>query len=176
MRAKLLLAFALTAAAGAADARTQPWKAGWDNFAEPLNFTSSAVVWAVATTGDLKITYVLVAAKPTKLYQVGVHLFCTTAPKMFGRFPVAANGTCGAITRQGVTAKVAAIELGVVLTDASGNGSVTVDLGPVAAGTYKLEFTARDGAGCNVTGGGGVCGVDFQSPGPFGTTTIIRVP
>jgi hypothetical protein len=66
----------------------------------------------------------------------------------------------------------------VVLTDIHGNGSFAVVIGPVPSGTYELEFFARDGAGCNVNGGGGLatCPVDFQSPGPFGTATTITVP
>ena len=66
-----------------------------------------------------------------------------------------------------------------MLTDNHRNGSFTVVIGPVASGTYGLEFFARDGAGCNVNGGAGNgsdCAVDFQSPGPFGTETTITVP
>jgi hypothetical protein len=82
------------------------------------------------------------------------------------------------ITRLGKSAGVSAVEFGVILTDGKGNGTATVSTGPVAAGTYKVEFHARDGAGCNVTGGGdgGTCALDFQSPGPFDTTTTIAVP
>jgi uncharacterized protein YigE (DUF2233 family) len=65
-----------------------------------------------------------------------------------------------------------------VVTDGKGNAAFAVSTGAVAAGTYKVEFQARDGAGCNVTGGadGGACALDFQSPGPFDTTTTITVP
>jgi hypothetical protein len=125
----------------------------------------------------LKITFTLNGAKPTKLYQVGFHLFCTAAPAKFGRFPF--GGPCGTITRQGNTASVSAVEFGVILTDGKGNGAVTVSTGPVAAGNYNVEFHARDGAGCNVTGGGNgssICALDFQSPGPFDTKTRIIVP
>ena len=63
----------------------------------------------------------------------------------------------------------------------NGNGSFTVVIGPVAAGTYVLEFIALNGAGCDLIGGGGTntdtCSADFQSPGPtFGDTTTITVP
>jgi hypothetical protein len=33
----------------------------------------------------LKVTFTLNGAKPTKLYQVGFHLFCTTAPAKLWR-------------------------------------------------------------------------------------------
>jgi hypothetical protein len=68
---------------------------------------------------------------------------------------------------------------GNVTTDIHGNGYFMVVIGPVAAGTYDVEFQARDGAGCNLIGGAGNgpnCADDFQSPGPFGTTTTITVP
>ena len=186
----LLLAVALFLLAGKASAQmteaptatTQHWTAGWDSFSEPLNFTSSNVTWSVnSTTRKLTVTFKLVSATASKLYQVGVHIFCTTFPATFGQFPVAGGpGACSAITRQGVTETVKAVEFGVVTTDIHGNGSFTVIVGPIASGTYNLEFDARDGAGCNLIGGAGDgsdCNVDFQSPGPtFGTATTITIP
>lgn len=83
------------------------------------------------------------------------------------------------MTRQGVTKAVVAIEMGVVTTDIHGNGSFKVVVGPITSDTYDLEFTVRNGAGCNLIGGAGNgsdCAVDFQSPGPFGTATTIIVP
>jgi len=71
------------------------------------------------------------------------------------------------------------IQFLLVTTDIRGNGTLTVVIGPVPAGTYEVEFFARDGAGCGVNGGAGNgsdCVVDFQSPGPFGTATTITVP
>jgi hypothetical protein len=74
-----------------------------------------------------------------------------------------------------------AVEFGVVTTDVSGNGAFSVAVGPIAAGTYGVEFHARNGAGCNLignggTGGSGKCAADFQSPGPtFGDTRAIVV-
>jgi len=185
-----LLAVALFLLAGKASAQmteaptatTQHWTAGWDSFSEPLNFTSSNVTWSVnSTTRKLTVTFKLVSATASKLYQVGVHIFCTTFPATFGQFPVAGGpGACSAITRQGVTETVKAVEFGVVTTDIHGNGSFTVIVGPIASGTYNLEFDARDGAGCNLIGGAGDgsdCNVDFQSPGPtFGTATTITIP
>jgi hypothetical protein len=121
-----------------------------------------------------------VGATPNKLYQVGIHLFCTTPPPSFGQFFVTSNGgTCIQLTRQGVTKSVAAVEFGVILTDTHGKGSFKVVVGPIASGKYDFEFTARDGAGCNVIGGAGNgsdCFADYQSPGPFGTLTTINVP
>ena len=163
-------------------ATPQRWTAGWDNFSEPLNFTSSNVTWSVnSTTRKLTVTFKLVSATASKLYQVGVHIFCTTFPATFGQFPVAGGaGACPAITRQGVTETIKAVEFGVVTTDIHGNGSFNVVVGPIASGSYDLEFDARDGAGCNLIGGAGNgldCNVDFQSPGPtFGTATTITIP
>ena len=97
----------------------------------------------------------------------------------FGQFPT--GGACTTITRQGVTASIAAVEFGVVTTDIHGNGKFTVIIGPIASGTYNLEFDTRNGAGCGLTGGGGngadICEADFQSPGPtFGDAATIVIP
>jgi len=173
---------ASTQTAGPFTATTQHWTTGWDNFTEPLSFTTSNMTWSVnSTTRKLTVTFKLVSATASKLYQVGVHIFCTTFPATFGQFPVAGGGgACSAITRQGVTETVKAAEFGVVTTDIHGNGSFTVIVGPIASGTYNLEFDARDGAGCNLIGGAGDgsdCNVDFQSPGPrFGTATTVTIP
>lgn len=183
MKKIFLLAGVLLLSVGAASAATtQKWTAGWDNFGEPLNYTKSKVTWSVnSTKHTLSVTFTLAAANPSKLYQVGLNFFCTTFPVSFGQFPTdGGGGTCSTITKQGVTKTVAAVELGVVTTDEHGNGTFTVVIGPIAAGTYDLEFQARDGAGCQLTGGAGNgadCYVDFQSPGPtFGDATTITIP
>jgi hypothetical protein len=180
-RMMLLLASAILMVAVKASAATttQRWTLGWDNFGEPLNLTKSNIKWSVSSTRKLTVTFGLVGAKPTKLYQVSINFFCSTFPATFGQFPTdGGGGACQALTRQGVTRDSAEIEVGVVTTDIHGNGSFTVVIGPVPSGTYELEFFARDGAGCNVSGGGGLatCPVDFQSPGRFGTATTITVP
>jgi len=129
----------------------------------------------------LTVAFKLVAANPDKLYQVGIHIFCTTAPGKFGQFPTTpGSGACTQITRQGVTKSIAAVEMGVVTTDIHGNGSFKVVVGPIKAGTYNFEFHTRNGAGCNLTGGGPSdgdhCNADFQSPGPtFGDATTITI-
>jgi len=184
MKRIFLLVVALLLATGTAFAAAtmQKWTAGWDNFGEPLNYTTSKITWSVnTTTHKLSVTFKLVGATPSKLYQVSIHFFCTTFPPTFGQFPTETNnGACTTITRQGVTASVAAVELGVVTTDIKGNGTFNVVVGPVASGTYNLEFIARNGAGCGLVGGGACdtnhAEADFQSPGPFGTTTTITVP
>ena len=161
---------------------TQKWTAGWDNFSEPLDFAHSNITWSVnSTTRKLTLSFKLVGATSGKLYQVGVHIFCSTFPATFGQFPTdVGGGACRAITRQGVTEAVVAVEFGVVTTDIHGNGSFVVVVGPIASGSYRLEFDTRDGAGCNLKGGAGNgsdCSVDFQSPGPtFGTATTITIP
>jgi hypothetical protein len=181
-RVFLLAGALLLSVIGASATTTQKWTPGWDNFSEPLNYTKSNIKWSVnSTTRKLTVTFKLVGATPSKLYQVTIHFFCTTFPPTFGQFPTETNnGACVAITRQGVTASVAAVELGVVTTDINGNGTFAVVVGPVASGTYTIEFVARNGAGCGLIGGG-PCDTDhaegdFQSPGPFGTTTTIIIP
>jgi hypothetical protein len=183
MKNILLLAAALLLAIGTASAQTttQKWITGWDNFSEPLDLTHSNIKWSLGAGRKLTVTFTLVGATPNKLYQVGVHIFCATAPGTFGQFPTnPATGSCGQITRQGVTASVASVEMGVVTTDIHGKGSFKVTVGPIASGTYEVEFSTRNGAGCNLIGGGGnggvICEADFQSPGPFGTATAIVVP
>jgi hypothetical protein len=184
MKKVLLLVAALFISTAAASATTtkQKWTAGWDNLSEPLNFTKSSVSWSVnATTRKLSVTFALVGARPSKLYQVNIHIFCTTFPPTFGQFPseTLSGGACDTITRQGVTKAVAAVEFGVVTTDRHGNGTFAVVVGPIASGSYDLEFVARDGAGCGLTGGAGNgsdCAADFQSPGPFGTGATITIP
>jgi hypothetical protein len=185
MKRIFLVAFALLLSVSTLAAKTQKWTDGWDNFSEPLNLTNSSVTWSVASvssTSKLTVTFTLVGATPTKLYQMSLNFFCTTFPATFGQFPTEenSNGTCITFTRQGVTKSAAEVEVGVVFTDIHGNGTFTVVIGPVPSGTYRLEFFARNGAGCNVNGGGGngadICEADFQSPGPFGTATTITVP
>jgi hypothetical protein len=181
----VVAALFLSAIAAFATATTQKWTAGWDNLSEPLNYKKSYVSWSVnPTTSKLSVTFKLVSATPNKLYQVGVNIFCTTFPATFGQFPTWTpdpDGTCPSITRQGVPEAVVAVELGVVTTDINGDGSFTVVVGPIAAGTYDLEFQVRNGAGCNLTGGAGNkdcdCEVDFQPPGPkFGDEITITIP
>jgi hypothetical protein len=172
----------LSAGWASAAITTQKWTTGWDNFSEPLDLTHSSIKWSVSATRKWTVTFTLKGATPNKLYQVGVHIFCDTFPTTFGQFPVGGGGgACAPLTRQGVTKKAVAVEFGVVTTDIHGNGSFKVVVGPIVSGTYHLEFDTRNGAGCNLTGGGGandpnICEADFQSPGPFGTATTVIVP
>jgi len=184
---KIFATVAVFILVGSAVAGTaQKWTAGWDNFNEPLNYKKSKVTWSVVSS-KLTVAYTLVGATPRKLYQVDLAFFCTTFATTFGQFPVGGLGTgntCQSLTRQGVTASNVYVELCVVATDLNGNGSCKVVVSPVAAGTYQVEFRALDGAGSggNLSGGAGNDGfggdddnADFQSPGPFGTTTTITV-
>jgi hypothetical protein len=181
-RTFLISAVLLLAAAHAfAGATAQKWTAGWDNFGEPLNYKTSKVTWSVnSAKKTLSVTFKLAAARPNKLYQVGINFFCTSFPATFGNYPVnGGGGACNTITRQGVTLSVTSVELGAVTTDEHGNGSFAVVIGPIAAGSYVLEFQTRDSVGCNLIGGDGNsdCADDFQSPGPtFGDTTTITIP
>jgi hypothetical protein len=183
MKKTLLLAAAILLSVGAASAQTttQEWATGWDNFGEPLNLTKSNIKWSISAARKLTVTFTLAGAAPNKLYQVGTHIYCTTFPATFGQFPAngAGGGNCFTMTRQSVTQSVVGVEMGAVTTDIHGNGSFKVVVGPITSGTYDLEFTVRNGAGCNLIGGAGNgsdCAVDFQSPGPFGTATTIIVP
>jgi hypothetical protein len=177
----LAVTLLLSVCAVSAQTTTQHWTAGWDKLTEPLNYKTSTVSWSVnPKTKKLSVTFKLVGATPSKLYQVALQLFCTTSPATFGNYPVdfLSNGNCTSVTKQGVTKTTAAVELGVVTTDIHGNGTLSVMVGPIAAGTYDLEFDAQDGAGCFLIGGNNICAAaDFQSPGPtFGDATTITVP
>src|SRR5271169_6654076 len=135
MKRIFLVAMALLMAASAASAATtQKWAAGWDNFGEPLNYKKSKVTWSVnATSKKLTVTYTLVSATPSKLYQVDLAFFCTTFPSTFGQFPVqgfTGGDNCQTVTRQGVTASAVYAEVGVVTTDINGNGTFAVVIGP----------------------------------------------
>src|SRR6266851_8187742 len=111
----LVAALLLSASTASATATIQKWTAGWDNFSEPLNYTTSKISWSVnPTTHRLSVTFTLKGATPSKLYQVGIVPFCTTFPATFGQFPVdGGGGTCTSLTRQGVTRTAVTIELGV---------------------------------------------------------------
>ena len=184
MKQLWIVALLLSANAAFGATTNQKWTAGWDNFGEPLNYTKSKVSWSVnATTKKLTVTYTLVSATPSKLYQVDLAFFCSTFASTFGQFPVqgfSSGDNCQTVTRQGVTASAVFAEVGVVTTDMNGNGVFAFSIGPIASGTYNVEFRALDGAGCALTGGAGNgsdCAVDFQSPGPtFGDTTTITIP
>jgi hypothetical protein len=183
MRKILLVAlFLMISPLMASGATTTAFTPGWDLFNEPLDFKTSSVTSSLNTaTKSLTLSVVLMGATPNKLYQIAPHFFAPCATQkatMFGQFPL---HPCITITRQGVTADVSYTEVGVVTTDAFGNGGFAVIIGPIASGTYSVEFLIRNGAGCDLIGGANVgseCipGV-FQSPGPkFGDTVSIHVP
>src|SRR3981081_4726558 len=54
---------------------TQSWQAGWDNFGEPINLTSSNIIWALAPTRKLTVTFTLGGATP--------HISCIRSGAMF---------------------------------------------------------------------------------------------
>jgi hypothetical protein len=176
-----LVALLLAGSAAFAGSTTQRWTPGWDNFNEPLNYKKSSVKWSVKET-KLTATFTLVGATPNKLYQVGLIIYCETFPPTFGQFPSddLSGENCASETRQGVTKTLAGVYVGVVTTDINGDGSFTVAVGPIAAGTYDVSFVAQNGAGCFLIGGAGNgsdCEGDFQSPGPtYGDATTITIP
>ncbi|MFY9676093.1 MAG: hypothetical protein WCB53_04855 [Terriglobales bacterium] len=175
---------ALVLLAGTSSAGTkQKWTAGWDNFDAPLNYSKSSVSWSVgAAKKTITVKATLVGGIPDNLYQVALNFFCTTFPADFGQFPndLSGGGACTPLTRQGVTENSAEVELGVVLTDMNGDGSFSVVIGPVASGTYNLEFFVRNGVGCDYIGGAPCenpySPSDYQSGSTFGDATTITVP
>jgi len=177
-----LCAAAVIASSAQTTATTTTWNPGWDNFTEPLNYKTSNVIWSVnSAKSEFKVTFKLRGATPSKLYQIGLQLFCTTFPATFGQFRTdqTTDGNCAQFTRQGVTKTSASVQVGVVTTDIHGNGSFSV-VGPIASGTYEVEVEAENGAGCDLTGGAGNgsdCQCDYQSPGPtFGDAITITIP
>jgi hypothetical protein len=174
----LVLALLLSGVTAFAATTSQKWTAGWDNFSEPLNYKKSAISWSVnSAKSTLSVTFKLVGATPSKLYGVGFFVLCKTLPATFGQFPTSSeDGNCTDLSAQGVTKTAAGVGLGVVTTDIYGNGSFSVIVGPIASGTYQIDFAAIDGAikGSSCDGNGGI---DFQSPGPtFGDATTITIP
>lgn len=176
MKKVIVLAAALLFSSPAT-AVTLNWTRGWDAFNEPLG--GGGVQYAVSGK-TLVAIFSVVGAKPNKMYQVGVHLQCTTLTR-FGQFPFANGSACSSITREGQTRSIQAPEFAVMTTDASGAGSVRVDVGPLSAGVYKLHFNARVGAGCNIALGptqgpsSTNCNAVFRAPAPFGNFATIRI-
>jgi hypothetical protein len=154
-------------------ATTKKFTAGWDKFNEPLDYKKSGVTWSVnPTKHTLAVTYKLTGAPPSQLLPVAIHIFCSTSPATFGQFAVFQGaGPCQSETRQGVTRTGVDVFLGVPITDINGDTSFALTIGPIAAGSYDVEFDVFDSSFCST----GV--VDFQSPGPtFGDTTTITIP
>jgi len=173
----LLVVVVLLLVEGAlANPTAQRWTPGWDNFSVPLNYKASELTWSVNSANKtMSVTYKLVGAVPNSFYGAGVLIFCSTFPATFGQFPTSfvSGGDCTSFTRQGVTKTAAGALFGVITTDIHGNGSFSVVVGPIAAGSYDLEFAVIDT-------GGSLCGdngTDFQSPGPiWGDGTTITIP
>lgn len=157
---------------------------GWDFTSEPLDLRRSSASWELVdcagkTKCSLKVDVSLVGAQPNKLYQIGFHLLklCKSPPPAFGAFTLNPTSGCEVITRDGATDGVMAAELGVVTTDSAGRGSLSVIVRRPAKRDYKVIFTVRNGAGCNVSGGGGngACGIAFRSPETFNDSYTIRI-
>ena len=91
-RVSLALVTLLVAVSSASKSSRQTFTAGWDNFGAQLNFTRSQVTWSVdSETKKMTVTYKLVGAVPTSLYQVALTFYCTTFPLDFGQFPIEAS-------------------------------------------------------------------------------------
>jgi hypothetical protein len=78
------------------------------------------------------------------------------------------------------TTRLGRLGLAVVWADGLGSSQTGLNTASCPGSTARrnVAFDARDGAGCNLIGGAGSssCPLDFQSPGPFGTTTALVVP
>jgi hypothetical protein len=163
------------------------WSPGWDECAGPpacssvmadsqLDFEQSKLIWVQPGSQDkLMIHYMLHGATPNRMYQVGIHLLNFACVPTFGQIAQPPVHVCGPATRQGATEEIEPFELGVVATDAQGNGMLTVDIEQIASGTYELVFDVRVGVGC-LQGGFQNCDVIFQAPGPFGNFATVTVP
>ena len=171
----LCMAAVWSAIAGPVVAAEFLWTPGWDKLTEPLNRSTSFVHWSLSPENPfLTVIYQLNGATANKLYEVGIHVEdCTKSVSPFGQFR--SFGACGPITRQGKTVSVQAFAFGVLLTDAHGNGTYEVLVGPIRAGTYQFQFDVRDGPCLPLIGGGTDCAVDFQAPAPFGRTVTLKV-
>jgi len=153
------------------------WQAGSDIFSEPLNYTSSEVTYNVST-GSLPITYVLGGATPHWWYQVGIHLVwsdCTQVVSQFGQFTAGCPNYHCSLGPGGTATE--GVELGVLATDGSGDGSFHVDIRNIVPGTYHGVFEVRQGIGCciDVDNPGRNCQIVFQAPN-FGAPATIVIP
>jgi len=168
---------------GTAGAQTLPEPSGapvpgWDRFDEPIDTARSSVAWRVhRPSRTLHVIFRLAGATPGKVYQVGVHQFvrrCELLPSGFGAYPYA---DCGPLTREGKTATAAAVELGAIVTDQNGDGTVRLEVPSMQPGVYRVAFHIRDGAGCNVIGGGpgATCTMVFRTPAPFPATRRFAI-
>ena len=88
--------------------------------------TKSNVKWSVSSTRKLTVTFGLVGARPSKLYQVSINFFCNRFPATFGQFPTdGGGGPCQSLTRQGVTRTLPRSKSVWLLTDVHGDGTLT---------------------------------------------------
>lgn len=161
-----------------ASAGALKWGSGWAGVNETLNYTESYVSYDYFSASKyLRVTYSFIGAKPKKLYQVGVHIYCNTPIAAFGQFSTNTK-SCVSHTIDGVTKSVDSVELGMVLTDAGGNGSFEVNVGPLKAGTYNVQFSVRTDAGCYMSGypaSSPKCAVIFSAPAGFGKMLSLNV-
>ena len=80
----------------------------------------------------LSVTFTLVGATPSKLYQVGIVPFGASFAATFGQSPVDSGGACAGDHSQNVSATATTVELGVATTDIHGNGSFALVIAPIA--------------------------------------------
>ena len=155
---------------GANDTVKLQWSLGWDDLTKPLDLNSSFV--EVTPDDDaLRVVYSLEGARPNTSHNVGFLLFWDSTSECVTTFGQLTTFLCvGPLIRQGFTTVVEGFNLGVLTTDAAGNGKLTVDVNGIAPATYNLEFEVSIST-CNL------CARIYQSPGPtFGGTFSITIP
>ncbi len=133
--------------------------AGWDKTG-PIR--EGAVAWTVpGKSSPLHLTVTITGATPNTTYAVGAHFF----PADPATCPFSANFGAGThiqgdcrVARDGITSAVDGWDFGTISTDGRGDGSSEIDLSP-QSGTYRLQFTIREGVGCPTTN----CGVVYRT-------------
>ena len=156
-----------TSARAATASGVEQWQDGWD-ISGLLDLANSNVAWTQPTNNSLDATYNFVGADPNSQYTVGIALLYESSSGCLSSFGQFSLGPCYDVTRQGFTSweddtnGVSPGGTGRLMTDGSGDGSVTVDFTRVAPGNYMLKFYAREGNGDG--------SIEFQAPGPFEQT------
>ena len=147
------------------------WSPGWDDLGKPLDFAHSFVSYNNEDgTSNLRVLYKLKGARPNTSHNVGFHLFWNSTGQCIPTFGQFASFNCFFAVRQAFGSVVQGHNLGVLTTDSSGNGNLTVDVIGIASGTYNMEFDVSTTT-CNS------CARIYQSPGPtFGGTHSVTIP
>ncbi len=149
-----------------------PWRPGWDDFNQPLDYTGSFVTFEQGPAADnLHIVYSLLQSVPNTAHLVGIDLYwgpvgvpstsqCLTN---FGQFPAS---NCAYTCRQNVCRTYNSFELGTITLDANGNGKLALTVDGLAPGSYEAQFYVREP-------GNDFSEVIYQAPAPYGVGTVF---